>query len=226
MGNKIISIMGTNGAGKSTLVRKFLPADATIIQHPLAPVYDCGTHYIIGPYETDCGGLDCLKDFYDVIPLIDEFIEKKHVFVEGVLYGGIYKTPAIIDDNITARGHRYYWTKIEISLEQCIESVLARRVSRGKFDSFEPSRLINKWNGAKSSFNKAVDAGRRAFFGTRLECEEAIRNLLVNDDESPYLTKRRIETPNVSTKALPIQHVTQEMKEKYFKSTDLTSFWD
>jgi hypothetical protein len=226
MGNKVISIMGTNGSGKSTLVRKFLPDDAKIIEHPLSRVYDCGTHYVIGRYDTDCGGLDGLKDFYDVIPLVMEFIKTKDVFIEGVLFGGIYKTPAEIDDMVTALGHKYYWTKIEITLEECVESVLIRRVRGGKFDSFEPSRVTNKYNGARSSFNKAIDTGRLGFFGNRLECEEVIRNLLLNNDETPYLTKKRIEGPNHPGNYLGVQHVTKEMRDKYYQSTDLNEFWE
>lgn len=226
MPNRLISIMGTNGSGKSTLMKKFLPDDAKVIKHPLSTVYDCGTHFVIGRYDTDCGGLDGLKDFYDVIPLVKEFIQQKDVFVEGVLFGGIYKTPSEIDDMITAEGHSYFWVKIEITAQQCADSVLIRRIRNGNFKDFDPAKLVNKYNGARSSFNKAIDNNRLGFYGSRDECETVIRNLLLNDDRAPFLTKRKIEGPNLPGKALPVLKVTPELREKYYASTDLSSMFD
>jgi hypothetical protein len=71
--------------------------------------YECavpeiGYLYIIGPYETPCGGCDAIQP-YGLIPgLIRKYAARGHVLFEGLLIGDCYGKVGALLDQLSGEG--------------------------------------------------------------------------------------------------------------------------
>lgn len=179
----IVLIRGTNGTGKSTIIKNFLPDDAKLchFEDLNCHYYDCGTHFIVGKYETDCGGLDGVrgndtwKGYYAGQEAIRRLSETKTTLAEGILasstFEGTYNTVKAAAD----RGHPTFWFSIDIPLELVFESVLRRRVAKGNVEPLVTDNVAAKYRTVPMTHNKAVEAGVWAFRGDRAQVLDGIR---------------------------------------------------
>jgi hypothetical protein len=152
--NKIIKIHGASGAGKTTAVRSlFEHAMSTGILHGpkgkieaynlvLPGVYK---HvYVIGSYENNCGGVDTISDYRDVLALVDHYhLLGGHVVFEGLLQSTYY---GAMGEHSRQYGNDYVYAFLDTPKEVCVERVNARREAQGTKTKFNPDNTRKKWD--------------------------------------------------------------------------------
>jgi hypothetical protein len=133
----LVKLHGTSGSGKTTVARELM-----ILATHIKPIrgtngkincYECDIPvldkplFVLGPYITACGGLDCLTDVNDHIMLMHRSAQYGHVFYEGLLgseyYGRIGKESEKYGDN-------HIFAFLDTPVELCIERVKQRRLAR------------------------------------------------------------------------------------------------
>lgn len=189
-----INPRGTNGTGKSTIIRKYLTPDAQLkhFDDLNCHYYDCGTHFIVGKYESDCGGLDGVRGTADKKKGIEGYMpyeagqiaimrlsKIKTTFGEGLIYGTTFQGSREVYDDLHAAGVPYFWFSINITPEEVFNSVLSRRVKNGNLEPLNTHNVGSKFRPVLASHNKAVDHGIWALCGDRVEVAENIERLLV-----------------------------------------------
>lgn len=130
----IVKLHGTSGAGKSTVAWRFLK------QHAWEP---CQTEhgrayklivpdfskplYILGKYETQCGGCDTLNADQQ-IELLHQYAPLGHVLYEGLLASEYYGRLGTASEPY---GDDHVFAFLDTPIEVCIERVKARRLAAG-----------------------------------------------------------------------------------------------
>lgn len=149
----IINIRGTSGSGKSTLVRRFLdehPHEPILAQlsawkTPKIVAYKCEMSnevfahysgfvkvtpqkptYIIGRYETQCGGCDALSykgSHDDIEQLVREALRIGNVIFEGLTISStVTRWHRIADEN----PGEFIWAFMMTDVEECHRRILGR----------------------------------------------------------------------------------------------------
>lgn len=153
----IINIRGTHGSGKSTVVRRVLdlyentsPVEIPSRSRPLG--YRCSRAgmqnlYVPGHYETPTGGCDTISSIETIFGSVVTAAESgSSVLFEGIVAqhsaGRLIelhaKMPVVVIVLSTSR-------------DECVESVRARRASRGDDREFDPKNVIKEYNSVVSS---------------------------------------------------------------------------
>jgi hypothetical protein len=145
----LINVRGTSGAGKSTVVRSLLaqcpPAPIHGVLGPGLPeayrlTLPLGVPvFIIGPYETPCGGCDRILPLALVPQLIEKYAQQGHVVFEGLLMSTFYGAIGRLTE-----AHASVVLFLDTPLRVCIERVKARRRAAGNFRPFNPKGLAAK----------------------------------------------------------------------------------
>ncbi len=99
--------------------------------------------FILGPYNTDCGGCDRILPFDLIPPLIEKYAAKGHVIFEGLLISTFY---GCIGDLMEKWGKESVFLFLDTPLEECIQRVNSRRYKRGDTRNFNPKLLTDKYN--------------------------------------------------------------------------------
>jgi hypothetical protein len=145
----LINIRGTHGSGKSTIVRSLLhagdarPLYGALKRRPEAyEVTLAGKPaYIIGPYETPCGGADCIQPYSLIVPLIEKYAAVGHVVFEGALISSCW---GAVGQVLERWGHEALIVFLDTPVAECIARVQARRAQRGDGRPSNPKNLISK----------------------------------------------------------------------------------
>ncbi|ACV50059.1 conserved hypothetical protein [Delftia phage PhiW-14] len=190
----LINIRGTNGSGKSTIVKRYIPKGA--VQKRFDDIgttyYDCGTHFVVGRYETDCGGLDAVRGTYDpktgqgIRPFeagqiaIGRLAPLKTTFAEGVIYGTTFKGSKEVHDELAKTNTPYFWFSIDMPFQEVFDSVLLRRVKSGNADPLSTENIAKKFRPVLASLDKAVDAGLWTIYGHRDVIAQNVDDLVNN----------------------------------------------
>src|SRR5690554_107408 len=134
----IVNIRGTHGSGKSTVVREIIKMyDGTFesINEKGRPNNYCvklpgtkKTLYVIGSYETACGGCDGIQPYADIWPRVEKFAALGHVLFEGALVSSSYGN---IGRSSEAYGDQFIFAFMDTPLNTCINRIVERRLARG-----------------------------------------------------------------------------------------------
>lgn len=148
----IIKLHGTSGSGKTTVARKLIESAATKKDLPNLGRRPSGYElwidglqrplYVLGPYETVCGGLDALGEADDHIRLLLEYGPKGHVFYEGLLQSGFYGRIGAASEQF---GDDHVFAFLDTPIDLCIERIKARRLARGNTTPLNPENTIDKF---------------------------------------------------------------------------------
>jgi predicted kinase len=154
-----VNVRGTSGSGKSTLVRAFM-GDARVA-HTNAEGkiegYVSGGVYVVGKYETPCGGCDAVPTQDEVGRRVRQARERGyHVLFEGLLISGLFGER--YRDLATACAP-FLFAYLDTPLEVCLERVQARRAARGDTRPFNPHNTILKYHDVLRTRRKIEDAG-------------------------------------------------------------------
>ncbi len=155
----VVKIAGCNGSGKTTLVRALLEDQ----RYRFKPVYtkakfqrieayaagnvelvaDKGFRqiYILGKYETACGGMDTINNQVEKMALLRKYCEPGNLVIfEGVLTGVTYGEMGALSES---KGHAGKWLYafMDTPFRTCVERVLARREARRVAKGREPNQV-------------------------------------------------------------------------------------
>lgn len=196
----IINIKGCSGSGKSTIVRRIMEQYDTVVhintkdrKRPIA--YKCTNPdkskdlYVLGHYETACGGCDTIKKMDDVFQLIRDYSDggKNNVLFEGLLLTADVNRSVALH----AEGYEILTIGLSTPLELCLQSIGLRRheawqqkcadaFAKGKDQPVQPKPVnpyhtTNKFNQMKNVLRRIGEAGLPVREMYRGEAIDAIR---------------------------------------------------
>jgi hypothetical protein len=145
----LFNIRGTHGSGKTTLVRNTLVANdgrpifAEASKPPEAYEFNRAgkTTFILGCYETPCGGLDTVQPYNLICPLIERYARLGDVIFEGALISSCW---GAVGQLLESWGRDAIVSFMDTPVDVCIARVRARRAARGDDRKFDPTNLIAK----------------------------------------------------------------------------------
>ena len=200
----IIQLRGTSGSGKSTIVRSLL--DGGYDSHSLGDELDelMPTHlvmsrrqpighivrkreftkpiYILGHYHTPCGGCDTLGGFgNDWIYSFAEILHNNgyHVVMEGL----IIAVDRRLSSDFLKRKVSYQTLELNLSVEECVKSVIERRAKKGKDGNFNRKSLESRIL-TISNIHKRLETeyGVKIFRGNREQVKNRMYQLLTESN--------------------------------------------
>ncbi len=161
----IVNLRGTNGSGKSTIVRKLMEKyperDPVHINGRKQPVgYFCyrdngKTLWVIGHYETACGGCDTIPTVEDVYTLIRRRAADCDVIYEGLLVESD-TTRAI---QLSKDFPPFMIVLLSTTLEECQKAIQARRDERGTTKDFNRELTPEEFAALSSTKKKFLRQG-------------------------------------------------------------------
>lgn len=195
----IINIRGTSGSGKSTLVHRYLEhRPSMLIERQLdswkkpktvAYMVNPRTHmeiedaklkglylpgqgnptYIIGRYETQCGGCDSMSykgSHDDIEALVREFLPWGNVIFEGLTISStITRWLRISKEN----PGQFIWAFMDTPEEECYRRILARSGREPKRDERGLADYQRKWRGCEKHVIDLSEQGEKV---VRLSSDE------------------------------------------------------
>lgn len=185
----IVKLHGTSGSGKSSVARDLMewctpePIRGNVLKtdrpeaYKLNIVHLSAPLYILGPYETACGGLDALGSADDHIRLLLEYGPQGHVFYEGLLQSGFYGRIGVASERF---GDAHIFAFLDTPLNTCLQRVMARRTARGTTTEFNPTNTVDKYHAIRR-LKSRLEAGdkcpvrKTAMIDHRLADEQVMR---------------------------------------------------
>jgi hypothetical protein len=135
----IFNLRGTSGSGKGWVIEQWFkkfpgkPHFGTL--GPRRPeAYRCDVPgvkapvYVLGPYNTPCGGCDAIQPYDNVITLLNKYGDKGHVLFEGMIIAGAYGR---VGEALEKWGKDVVLIFLTTTLDQCLENIRRRRQGRG-----------------------------------------------------------------------------------------------
>lgn len=173
----IVNIRGTSGSGKTTVVTRLLeewkllgvplgPAETRVIQGKERRVgHLAGSLFIVGRYDTTCGGCDTMNwkgAADDVCDLVREKYHFGPVLFEGLMVSGwgTGRLRSLWEET----GGKLHVIQLTTSLEECLASVRQRREERARAAGKEvkplnPDNTVMKWHGTMRGSELLVKSG-------------------------------------------------------------------
>lgn len=164
----IITIKGTSGSGKTTLAKNLLASFPKVEPHFVEgrkrPVgyYLYGSHtlrptYLVGHYETPCGGCDTIQKYEVVFELVREAADNGcHVVYEGLLLAADVKWLS----SLYADMYQLFVIVLSTPLQECIDSINARRKARNPdLPPVNPRNTETKYRSVEKAFHKIQEMG-------------------------------------------------------------------
>ena len=162
----IVRLNGTHGSGKSTVATKIMkylntiPIGSEGKKRPdgyivTLPQGSSRKLFIVGPYETACGGCDAIQPFAAIWPTV-EWAAKRgfHVLFEGAL---VSTTFGAIGEASREYGKNFVWAFMDTPLETCRERVNGRRAQRGAAPLTDFKNVDSKWHTIRRLHDKLSD---------------------------------------------------------------------
>lgn len=163
----IINIRGTSGSGKSTIVRDTLSFGAkTSFRQPLrkqplgylvSNPGHAGNFCVIGHYESACGGCDTLPGYDRTFELVREGLGyAPNVVFEGLLVSEEVKRTVELHNAFPGELRVIL---LETPVEECLDSIRARRLARGDERPLKEDNTRNRVETIRRSVAKLEQAG-------------------------------------------------------------------
>lgn len=161
----IINIRGTHGSGKSTVVKRVLERyGSTRLGNDKKPEgyrvdLPWGKQlYVVGSYETACGGCDAIQPYSLIWPRVVEYAQLGHVLFEGALVSSSYGNIGRASEEY---GDQFVFAFMTTPLEVCLQRIAARRLARGDTRPLNPKNTEGKLRSIQGSLPKIIALGRR-----------------------------------------------------------------
>ena len=166
----VINIRGCSGSGKSTLVKRFLnehPFEEIKFQlgtwkNPRTVAYKCKFPgkpvYVIGRYETSCGGCDALSykgSHDDIEEMVRAAAAKGHVIFEGLTISSTLTRWKRIDAEFPG----YVWAFMDTPVEVCHKRILSRSGREPKKDERGVADYEKKFRGCQLHIKNLTTEG-------------------------------------------------------------------
>jgi predicted kinase len=173
----ILNIRGTHGSGKSTLVRKLLDSGTTMaavnedgspsdakrpagyVVFGLPGMKKGAAMYVVGPYETACGGADAIQPYDLIWPRVLEYARKGHVIFEGAL---VSSSVGNIGREMAARRQKDCVVLfLDTPVQVCLDRIAKRRAAKGDERPLNPKNTTVKHHAVEVSRPKLEALGLR-----------------------------------------------------------------
>lgn len=181
----IINLRGTSGSGKSTVVRRIMalydgktpaymqgrrqPTGYLMTQNPRTPLW------ILGHYETACGGCDTIPTMEMVYEGVRSGLSAGyHVLYEGLLVQSDVKRLIQLHTD----GFPIVVVKLDTSIEDCIASIQLRRNERGDPRPIDPSNTIKKDKAIAPGIIRIRNSGVPVYELNREDAFQKVKELL------------------------------------------------
>lgn len=148
----IVRLNGTHGSGKSTTATRVMNKYGFEKVHQdgqkrpigyMSQLPNGELLFIVGPYETACGGCDAVQPFARIWPLVEFGIERAtHVLFEGAL---LSTTFGHIGTKSEQYGDDFVWAFMDTPMLKCQERVNQRRAVRGAEPLADFVNVNSKW---------------------------------------------------------------------------------
>lgn len=183
----IISLRGTSGSGKTFAVRALMAlGEISVIDSvvgvrrtkPLVYRVDAGVPplYVLGSYETTCGGCDTINDYKTVVPeLLSRHAHQGHVLFEGLLLSGTYGRVGARMVELVTQGHEAVCVFLDTPLDVCIARINERRAARGDDRPLNTDNTVQKFNQTRRAKELLVEHGLRV---VDIDHRDPLRGLL------------------------------------------------
>lgn len=162
----IITLRGTHGSGKSTVIRKMIDQYSVeqlgIMKNGRPEAYRLrvprvhGDVYVLGPYETACGGCDAIQPYDRILQLISKYGTMGHVLLEGALVSSSYGRIGRMMEQVGREG---VFAFMMTPIEECLSRISARRAQRGDDRPLNPANTLNKQRSIENSRKQVEAAG-------------------------------------------------------------------
>lgn len=148
----ILKIHGCSGAGKTTAARTLLSHAASVqtshtptgrpsVYRMEIPDFDRPV-FLLGDYSANCGGVDTVDDYREVLRLLDKFAPHGHVVFEGLLQSTYYGK---MGEHSLQYGGDYIYAFLDTPLQTCLGRVAERRREKGTTSKWDPSITQEKY---------------------------------------------------------------------------------
>lgn len=166
----IINVRGTHGSGKSTLMTQLLQRYAgkpeqdpeggkKPLGYSMAVSWLSKPLFIVGPYETACGGCDAIQPYALIWPRVERYAAQGHVLFEGALVSSSYGN---IGRDSEKYGTRFVFAFLHPPLEVCLQRIEQRRRQRGNNKPLDPKNTWTKHRAVSQCIEKFKgEFGRR-----------------------------------------------------------------
>jgi cytidylate kinase len=184
MRNTIVKLHGTSGSGKSTVAHNFLAAAVevqpilsvrgkveaykTIQPHRDVPLF------IVGPYKTQCGGLDAIGDVDDQIRLVEQCAECGNVFYEGLLASTYYGRLGAMSEQF---GDRHIFAFLDTPMDVCLQRIRERRLEVGNDKPLNEDNTRKRQRSIDALQAKLRRQGRDVRVISYIQATEQVRGL-------------------------------------------------
>jgi len=169
----IVRLNGTHGSGKSTTVTRVMAkygAERVMQDGQKKPIGyttllpNKEQLFIVGPYETACGGCDAVQPFARIWPLVEFGLERfSHVLFEGAL---LSTTFGHIGAQSERFGNDFIWAFMDTPVEKCRQRVNTRRAVRGADPLIDFTNVNAKWD-TIDRLRRKLDMGMVGTIGPR-----------------------------------------------------------
>lgn len=177
----IISVRGTSGSGKTHLARALMalyPSRQTLEVGGKLGGYLLGDRLrVFGPYDerVQASGADAMRRFSreQKFEIIGQWANQGDVFYEGLMEGNeVTRTVA------QARDHTTHVIFLDHALEDCLNSINARRALRGVLEPVNPKKTEEKFEELKRVRVRLRQAGVTTHLVDRAGALNLVRGLL------------------------------------------------
>jgi len=168
----IIQVRGTSGSGKSTVMRKVKDRlagwESHYVEGRKKPLwYRRGNLYVLGHYESPCGGCDTIGSARQVYEVIQGLPLDATILCEGLLLSEDVKWSSQLD------GLRALFLVTPVDI--CLERIEARRRAAGNDKPLNPANTVNRVATIKRARVRLRDVGVKT---RRVSCSQALRLIL------------------------------------------------
>jgi GNAT superfamily N-acetyltransferase len=190
-----INIRGTHGSGKSWIVRDFLRLASQVrggvekvhapgMEHKDRPLGYILRHeffskpvYIIGQYETACGGCDSMSKT-GALDMIYDTVERRvteqdmHVLFEGIVVCSDFRRSR----DLASLKFPLEIIILDVPLQTCVDNVNKRRGEKGKDEIENVVNITAKYEGNLRSIPRFEEAGVPVFHLNVAEAMQRVQN--------------------------------------------------
>ncbi len=226
------NIRGTNGSGKSFATRLVLDQSGPELRRfemfdGLATIIEYENLFVVGTYDTDCGGLDTIPDSKIINPIVLDLIDKKHVLIEGMMRSTIFGETHELNKQLRLKGHELIQYGFTGSVGLFIDRVLKRRAGKGNFKPYSVINMIKKVPPITHSMNHSIFFGGAVVFGQGDEIAQHINGIIsgtILDPSESFLAEyqfyddfeeweRKVEIDPLLTLMPKSEHIEQKKAE-------------
>lgn len=187
----ILHLRGTSGSGKSTIIRALM--DAYPSKHPIfeegrkqpigyrlmTPDGSMKDLFVVGHYETPCGGCDTIPSLDKIYELVRDFSASGNVVFEGLLIGPEQRRSTELHNNPERFGV-YHTICLDVPLEDCVEGIMERRRAKKGPDAppVNPKNTTAKHKQVAASGKTLQANGLNVYFLNREDALKKAREVL------------------------------------------------